>query len=106
MINDTCPPSKLVVIHAVDWTFDDTPQSAEEQFPLYEAFISGLLLREDDSVVVLASQYFHSDHSVRKVLTIPKPNILHQARYDLSKHKWFTKIYRETVDKWQIRAKK
>ena len=65
----------IVAVHCVDQSYySGVYDPRVKEFEVVKMITVGHLIREDDEVVILASEYY-SDHDVRYVSVIPKVTI-------------------------------
>uniref|UniRef100_A0A6M3JRZ3 Uncharacterized protein n=1 Tax=viral metagenome TaxID=1070528 RepID=A0A6M3JRZ3_9ZZZZ len=72
----------LVVLYAHDWaSYGSEDVDENDDFSLMPAWITGLLINEDDEKIVLCPFYFHETGHTRNVMVISKHSIRFRKDY-------------------------
>ena len=75
-------PYPLTAIYAEDWScYDSKDEDEDSEFALIPAWICGLIIREDDKVVMVCPFYFPDSTSTRNVMVISKHSIIYRRDY-------------------------
>jgi hypothetical protein len=75
---------EVVIVQAKDWCYHASEQRPRtDEYPSIDCFICGMLIHEDDDVVVIAHHWFPDQDEVRHVSTITKSTIVEMYRFSL-----------------------
>ena len=74
-------PFPLVCVFASDWCCYDEETDIEDEHELLDAWISGLLIQEDDKKLVLSPFYFPLATKTRRTMVISKHSIKRMIKY-------------------------
>lgn len=75
--------NKVVAVRAVDWGHTAGQMDVRDNFKLYEGWIIGLLVQEDEDKLVLAHNWFEDAGDVRATTAIPKVTIQERHEWNL-----------------------
>jgi len=74
-------PFPLTCIYALDWAWYAEETDLEDEYALMGAWISGLVVEEDDDKIVLSPFYFPERSTSRGTIVISKHSIQKRKDY-------------------------